>query len=59
MIAIDTLLFGLVAGLVGFKVVLLAAAALVFLYGVTRRPRQRKLVRMRAPVRRPRLDVRA
>ena len=59
MIAIDTLLFGLVAGLVGFKVVLLAAAALLFMYGVTRRSRQQKLARVKAPVRRPKLDVHA
>ena len=60
MIAIETLLFGLVAGLVGFKVVLLAAAALLFVYGITRRSRcQQKLARVRAPVHRPRLDVHA
>jgi hypothetical protein len=59
MIAIETLLSGLVAGLVGFKVVLLAAAALLFAYGVTRRSRQQKLARVRTPVRRPRLDVHA
>ena len=59
MIAIETLLFGLVAGLVGFKAVLLAAAALLFVYGITRRSRKQKLVRMRAPGRRPRLDVHA
>jgi len=59
MIAIETLLFGLVAGLVGFKVVLLAAAALLFVYAVTRRSRQQKLARVRAPARPPRLDVHA
>jgi hypothetical protein len=59
MIAIETLLFGLVAGLVGFKAVLLAAAALLFVYGITRRSRKKKLVRMRVPDRRPRLDVHA
>jgi hypothetical protein len=41
MIAIETLLFGLVAGLVGFKAVLLAAAALLFVYGITRRSRKK------------------
>ena len=59
MIAIETLIFALVAGLVGFKVVLLAAAALLLVYGVTQRSRQQKLMRVRAPVRRPRLDVHA
>jgi len=59
MIAIETLLFGLVAGLVGFKVVLLAAAALLLVYGVTRHSRQQKLAQMRAPIHRPRLDVHA
>ena len=59
MIATDTLLFGLVAGLVGFKVILLAAAALLFVYGITQRSRHQKLARMKAPARRPRLDVHA
>ncbi len=59
MIMIETLLLGLVAGLVGFKVALLAAAALLVVYGLTRRSRQRKLARVSAPARRPRLDVHA
>ena len=59
MMAIETLILGLVAGLVGFKVALLAAAALLVVYGLTRRSRRQKMARVRAPVRRPRLDVHA
>lgn len=57
MIAINTLLIGLVAGLVGLKVALLAAAAVLFVHGITKRARSRKV--MPSPVRQPRLDVHA
>ena len=59
MFAIDTLLFGLVAGLIGFKTALLAAAAILFLYTMTGRTRQRKMASARVAVRTPRLDVHA
>ncbi len=59
MMTIETLLLGLVGGLVGLKVGLLATAALLFLYGLTERARHRKVVRAPAPVRQPRLDVHA
>ena len=57
MIAIDLLLVGLVAGLVGFKVVLLAAAALLFVYTLTARARKRRLAREPTPVQQRRPDV--
>jgi hypothetical protein len=40
---IDSVLLGLVAGLVSLKVVLLATAAMLLLYALTRRLRQRKI----------------
>ena len=42
MTVIDTMLFGMVAGLVSLKVVLLAVAAMLLLYASTRAFRQRK-----------------
>jgi len=59
MMTIETLLLGLVGGLVGLKIGLLATAALLFVYGLTEHARQRKVVRVPAPVRQPRLDVHA
>ena len=59
MITIDSLLFGLVGGLVGLKFVLLGLAAVLFVYTLTERNRQRKMASARAPVRPPRLDVHA
>jgi len=59
MMTIETLLLGLVGGLVGLKIGLLATAALLFVYGLTEHARQTKVVRVPAPVRQPRLDVHA
>ena len=59
MIAIDTLLFGLLGGLVGLKIFLLALAAVLFVYTLTQGNRQRKIASARAPARPPRLDVHA
>ena len=59
MITINSLLYGLVAGLVGLKFVLLGFAAVLFIYTLTERNRQRKMESVRAPVRPPRLDVHA
>jgi hypothetical protein len=59
MIAIESLLFGLVAGLIGVKLALLAAAAVLFVQALTARARQRRLARPPAPVRQPRLDLHA
>ena len=56
MITINSLLYGLVAGLVGLKVALLAAAAVLFLYTLMER-RQHRIASARAPARRQRLDV--
>ncbi|MGB5298187.1 MAG: hypothetical protein WBN08_04535 [Thiogranum sp.] len=57
MITINTLLYGLVAGLVGLKIALLAVAAVLFVYTLTERTRQHEAAP--APVRRKRLDVQA
>jgi len=57
MIAINSLLYGLVAGLIGLKIALLAVAAVLLLYTLTARSRQHKVAP--APVRRRRLDVHA
>jgi hypothetical protein len=43
MAILDTLLFAMIAGLITLKVVLLAAAALLFLRSLTGRIRQRKI----------------
>ncbi|MGD2075009.1 MAG: hypothetical protein PVG38_08835 [Gammaproteobacteria bacterium] len=61
MIAIDTLLFGLVAGLIGFKLALLAGAALLFVHGLSWRSGRDKPSPMPAPakVRQRKLDVHA
>ena len=59
MIAIETLLYGLVGGLVGLKIALLGLAAVLFIYTMTERRRQRKMASSRVTVRRPRLDVHA
>jgi hypothetical protein len=59
MSAIETFLFGLVAGLVGVKLAILAAAAVLLLYALTARARQRKLSRAPKPVRQRGLDLQA
>ena len=59
MIAIETLLYGLVGGLVGLKIFLLALAAVLFVYTLTERTRRRKMASARAPARPPTLDVHA
>jgi hypothetical protein len=57
MIAIETLLFGLVGGLIGVKLAALAAAAVLFVYGLTARPRQPRVAAAPATAGRKRLDV--
>ena len=62
MIVIDILLFGLVAGLIGIKVAVLAAAAILFIRGLAGRARQRKIASTpvgRRRGRQHRLDVHA
>jgi hypothetical protein len=59
MITINTLLYGLLGGLVGLKVFLLGLAAVLFIYTLTERNQQRKMTSVPAPARPPRLDVHA
>lgn len=59
MIVIESLLWPVVAGLISVKLVLLAAAAVLFVIGVLERSRQPAPVRAKAPARHPRLDVHA
>ena len=57
MITVNSLLYGVLAGLISLKVILLAAAAVLLVHGLTERARQRRLAPGR--VRHRRLDVRA
>jgi hypothetical protein len=59
MITVNSLLYGVLAGLISLKVVLLAAAAVLLVHGLTAGIRQRRLAPAPAPVRHRRLDVRA
>jgi len=59
MISIESILYGLLGGLVGLKVFLLGLAAVLFIYTLTERNRQRKMTSVPAPARPPRLDVHA
>jgi len=59
MIAIESILYGLLGGLVGLKVFLLGLAAVLFIYTLTEHTRQGKMASMRVSARRPRLDVHA
>jgi hypothetical protein len=59
MIAMESILYGLLGGLVGLKIFLLGLAAVLFVYSLTERTRQRKIASARAPAQRPRLDVHA
>jgi len=57
MITLNSLLFGILAGLISLKVVLLAAAAVLLVHGLTVRARRRQVAP--TPVRHRRLDVHA
>ncbi len=59
MISIESVLYGLLGGLVGLKVFLLGLAAVLFLYTLTARTRRRRMASTRAPARPPKLDVHA
>ena len=59
MISIESILYGLLGGLVGLKIFLLALAAVLFVYTLTERTRRRKMASARAPARPPTLDVHA
>ena len=59
MITLNTLLFGVLAGLISFKIVLLTGAAVLLVHGLTENVRRRTVARTPVPVRQRRLDVRA
>jgi len=56
---LDTVLFGLLAGVITLKVALLAAAAVLLVYGLTERIRQRRIAPAVVAVKQPGLDVHA
>lgn len=59
MTILDTVMFGMLAGVITLKVALLAAAAVLLVYGLTERVRQREAVPAAVAVKHPELDVRA
>ena len=59
MAILDTILFGFVALLLGFKVTLLAAATLLLVFGMTKRLRKQGPAPRQATARVHRLDVHA
>jgi hypothetical protein len=59
MTILDTVMFGMLAGVITLKVALLAAAAMLLVYGLTQRVRQREAVPAAVAVKHPGLDVRA
>ena len=56
---LDTVLFGMLAGVITLKVALLATAAVLLLYGLTKRIRRRKVTPAALAARQPGLDVHA
>ena len=56
---LDTVLFGMLAGIITLKVALLAAAAVLLVYGLTERVRQRKVAPAAVAVKQPGQDVHA
>jgi len=56
MTILDTLLFGIVAGVVTLKVALLATAAILLLHVLAERTRSHKRTRAPVQVRHPKLD---
>jgi hypothetical protein len=59
MTILDTVLFGMLAGVITLKVALLAAAAVLLVYGLTERIRQRKVATAGNAAKHPGLDVHA
>jgi hypothetical protein len=59
MTILDTILFGMLAGVIALKVALLAAAAVLLVYALTERIRQRKCAPAAVAARHPGLDVHA
>jgi len=59
MTILDTILFGMLAGVITLKVALLAAAAMLLVYGLTARIRQLKGTHEKVPLKHPGLDLHA
>jgi 4-amino-4-deoxy-L-arabinose transferase-like glycosyltransferase len=59
MTILETVLFGMIAGVITLKVALLAAAAVLLVYGLTGRIRQRKVAAAAAAVKQTGQDVHA
>jgi hypothetical protein len=59
MIAIESVLYGVIGGLVGAKIFLLGLAAVFFIYTLTEHKPQRKVASLRVPARRPGPDLHA
>jgi hypothetical protein len=59
MTILDTVLFGVLAGVITLKVALLAAAAVLLVTGLKERIRQRKAAPAVAAAKHPELDVHA
>jgi hypothetical protein len=56
---LDTVLFGMLAGLITLKVLLLATAAVLLVHVLTKRPLQNRATPAPTRARHPRLDVHA
>ena len=56
MAILETLLFGMIAGLISLKVALLAAVVLLFIYSLTRRFQQHTAASAAVATKHPRLD---
>lgn len=57
MIIFESLVFAIVAALVGLKAILLAAAVVLFVYSLSSRIRKRRAARRRSSPGHPRLDL--
>jgi len=59
MTIIDTVLFGMLTGVITLKVALLAAAAVLLVHGLAKRIRQRKVAPAAVAAKHPGLDLHA
>jgi hypothetical protein len=59
MTILETVMFGMLAGIITLKVALLAAAAVLLVYSLTERILQRKVAPAVVAARHPKLDVHA
>jgi hypothetical protein len=57
MIGIESVLHGLLGGLVGLKIFLLGLSGVLFVYSLRERTRQHEMLSARTRARPPRLDV--